>query len=232
MDSSRRAGPITTGRAKARASRGGCRRSTPRSRRVWSRLGALKRPPRLQNERDRAPPEGRRRRMAQYFSVHPENPQPRLDPPGRGHHPRGRRDRLPDGLLLRARLPHRRQGGDGADPPHPRRGRAPPVHAGLPRPLRGRAVRQGGQPAIPTDPRQHAGPATRSSCVRRATCRGGCCIRATPSACASRPSRGAGAAGSAGRAAALLDADPPGARHGAQRCRRDPPPPGARASTS
>ena len=95
----------------------------------------------------------------------------------------------PDGLVLRARLPHRRQGGDGAHPPHPQRGRAPPPHARVPRPVGGGAVRQGGQPAVPTDHAPTRRAATPSSCAPRATCRAGCCTRATRSACASRTTR-------------------------------------------
>jgi tRNA A37 threonylcarbamoyladenosine synthetase subunit TsaC/SUA5/YrdC len=67
--------------------------------------------------------------MAQYFSVHPEDPQPRLVRQAVDIIRGGGVIAYPDGLLLRARLPHRRQGRDGEDPPHPGRGRAPPFHA-------------------------------------------------------------------------------------------------------
>ena len=42
--------------------------------------------------------------MARYFDVHPVDPQPPRDHPGRRRRPQRRPHRLPDGLLLRARL--------------------------------------------------------------------------------------------------------------------------------
>ena len=52
--------------------------------------------------------------MAQYFSDSSDAPAAAPDPAGGGDRARRRRDRLSDRLVLRARLPSRRQGGDGA----------------------------------------------------------------------------------------------------------------------
>ena len=50
--------------------------------------------------------------LAQYFEIDPAHPAPRLIARAGGHRPRGRRDRLPDRFLLRARRAPRRQGRD------------------------------------------------------------------------------------------------------------------------
>ena len=109
------------------------------------------------------------------------------DHPGRRHRAFRRGDRLPDGLLLRARVPARQQGRhreDQVDPP-PRRP-APP-HAGVPGLRPARPVRACGQPGIPGyqggNPRQ----LYLHSAGRRRRCRADCSTRGRrPLGCGSR----------------------------------------------
>ena len=87
--------------------------------------------------------------MAQFFSIHPDNPQPRLIRRTVEIVRGGRRHRVSDRLVLRARLPSRRQGGDGAHARHPPGRRTAPFRARLPRSRRARGLCQGGQSPVP-----------------------------------------------------------------------------------
>src|SRR6185437_6395662 len=119
--------------------------------------------------------------------------------------------------------------GDGKDPAHPRRRRAPPPHARLPRPFGGGAVREGGQPAVPADPRQyaralHVHPAGDARRAAAAPAPAAYDRRAHPG-----PSGRARAPRCPGRAAPVVHADPPGPRRRAQRRGGDPAAPRAPA---
>ena len=58
---------------------------------------------------------------------------------------RRRSYRLPDGLQLCVRLPHRRQACHGPHPPHPAYRQKPQLHAGVQRSVRNQHLRQGRQ---------------------------------------------------------------------------------------
>ena len=123
--------------------------------------------------------------MAQYFIIHPTHRR-RADERTADIVRRRRRDRLSDRLLLRAGLPSRRQGGDGAHPRIRQRGRAPPLHADVPRPVGDRRATPRWTTSSSACSRRHAGQLHLHPAAPRAKCRAACSIPgATRSACAS-----------------------------------------------
>ncbi|CAA9345136.1 MAG: Hypothetical YciO protein, TsaC/YrdC paralog, partial [uncultured Friedmanniella sp.] len=85
--------------------------------------------------------------------------------PAAADHRQGRRPaawrrphRLPDGLLLRPRLPAGQQGRPGPDPHHPQPGRLPPLHPGVRRLRPAGAVRPSRQRRLPGGQGRDAGP--------------------------------------------------------------------------
>jgi predicted metal-dependent phosphoesterase TrpH len=79
--------------------------------------------------------------MADYIEIHPGQPAAAAHRSCGGCRCARRRGRLPDRLLLRARLPHRREVRAGPHPHDPPRRRQAQLHAGLPRSVRDRHLR-------------------------------------------------------------------------------------------
>ena len=109
--------------------------------------------------------------MAQYFEVHPDNPQPRLLKQAVALLERGGVRRRAHRFQLCAGLPPGRQGRRRPAAPDPRRGRQAPPHPAVPRPERTGHLRPGGQPAVPAAEDRPRPAPTPSSWRPRAKCR-------------------------------------------------------------
>ena len=162
--------------------------------------------------------------MAQYFTVHPTDPQPRLIRQAAEILRARRRHRVSDRFELCARLPSGRRGRCEAHARDPRRRRRASPHARVPRPGRRGSVRAHRQLAVPHRAPGRSGPVHVSCCRRRAKCRGACCIRKRTrwaSACPTTPSC-ARCSRSCAPADPVDHIDPAGDDGAAQRPGRDP----------